>query len=177
MLTALQLIKEELKASREVFEGTAADILVKHLHKDPGGKAFPLAATYAHLIFSEDAIVHGMLQGKKSLSETTWKNKTGVDSVMPAMDDNYAKANEKWSKTVKMDLPKFRKYANAVHKATDAYVKKLKNSDLEKEVDLGSWGKRKVVFLLYEYIIGHTYSLAGELSVLKGIQGVKGYPF
>lgn len=177
MLTALQLIKDIIKNSRETFESTAADVTEEQLHKDPGGKAFPLGATYAHLIFSEDVIVHSMLQGKPPLSETTFKEKTGTSAPMPPMDANWSVANETWSKSVKVDLKKLREYGKAVHAATDTFVSTLKDEDLEKEVDLGNMGKKTIVYLLTEYIAGHTFSLAGELSVLKGIQGAKGYPF
>lgn len=177
MYTALQLLKDEITNARETFDGTMADVTVDMLHKDPGAKAFPLGATYAHLIFSEDAIVHGMLQGKAPLSETTFKDKTGASSPMPAMDENWAVENEKWSKSVKIDLEMMREYAKAVFAATDTYVETLKDEDLDKEVDLGSWGKKTIAYMLYAFVIGHTNSLAGELSVLKGIQGAKGYAF
>jgi len=177
MITALQLIKDELKNAREVFEGTVSDVMQEQLSIDPGGKALPLGATYAHLLFSEDAIVHGMLQGKAPLSATMWQGKTGASSPMPPMDDNWSETNNIWSKSVQIDLPQLREYAKAVYAATDTYVNSLKDEDLEKEIDLGSWGKKTVIFLLSEYIIGHTFSLAGEISVLKGIQGAKGYQF
>lgn len=177
MYTALQLIKDELKSARETFEGTVADIVPDQLHKDPGGKAFPLGAVYAHLLFSEDVIVQGMLQGKTPLSQAAWKDKTGASQPMPAMDENWSVAHEKWSKTVQIDLAKLREFAKSVYAATDEYVNNLKDEDLEKEIDLGSWGKKKVADLLSGFIIRHTFSLAGEISVLKGIQGFKGYPF
>jgi hypothetical protein len=177
MLSALDLLKEELKNARETFESTTADIQEDHLHKTPGGKALPLGATYAHLIFSEDTIVHGMLQGKPPLFATSWKDKTGASAPMPAMDEKWAESNETWANSVTVDLPKMRKYAKAVFAATDEYVNSLKNEDLTKEIDLGSWGKKTVWFLLAEYIIGHTFSLTGEISVLKGLQGAKGYPY
>ncbi|MDQ3099041.1 MAG: DinB family protein [bacterium] len=177
MYTALQLIKDQLKSSIDLFENTAADILIEHIHKDPGGKAFPIGASYAHLVFSEDMIVQGMLQGKAPLSQTSFKDKTGADSAMPAMDESWDSANQNWSKSVKIDLPQMREYAKAVHVATTEYVNSLKDEDLEKEIDLGNWGKQKLSQILTGFIIGHTYSLAGELSALKGIQGAKGYPF
>lgn len=177
MLTVLELLKEELKNARETFESTAADIKEEHVHKDPGGMAYPLGATYAHLVFSEDAIVAGMLQGKAPLSETEWKDKTGASSPMPAMDANWEKANYDWSKSVQVDMSKMREYAKAVYAATDAYMDTLKEEDLEKELDLGPMGKQTVVHVIYSFLIGHTNSLAGELSALKGVHGAKGYPF
>ena len=177
MLSALQLLKDELKNARETFDGTAADLKEEDLHKNSGGLAFPLGATYAHLIFSEDAIVHGMLQGKAPLSGTTWKNKTGASLPFPPMDASWKNTNREWSNNVQIDLPKMREYARAVFADTDAYLNGLKDADLEKEVDLGSWGKKTVAEMIYSFIIAHTNQLAGELAALKGVHGSKGYPF
>jgi hypothetical protein len=177
MLTALQLIKEGLKNARETFENTVADIKEEDLHKDSGGMAFPLGATYAHLIFSEDAIVQGMIQGKAPLAATTWKDKTGTSLPMPAMDENWSTNNTTWSKSVQVNLPELRAFSKAVYDATDAYVNSLKDEDLEKVIDLGSWGKKTVANLLSAFVIGHTNQLTGEIAALKGVHGSKGYPF
>lgn len=177
MITALQLLKDALQNAREAFGGTVADITEDQLHKDPGGKAFPIGATYAHLIFSEDVIVQGMIQGKPPLYETTFKDKTGASAPMPAMDAEWSENNQKWSKMVKINLPQLKEYEKAVFAATDEYLNSLTEEDLEKEIDLGSWGKKTIANMIYGFIIGHTNSLAGELSALKGIQGAKGYAF
>ncbi len=68
-------------------------------------------------------------------------------------------------------------YAKAVFAATDAYMATLSDTDIEREVDLGGWGKKTVAELLYSFIIGHTNNLSGELSALKGVHSLKGYPF
>lgn len=177
MVTALDVLKEALKNAHENFVNTASDIKDEDIHKDPGGLAHPLGATYAHLIFSEDIITHQMLQGKEPLYLTEWKDKTGASAPMPEMNENYETANRKWSKSVQIDLPKMKEYADAVFKATETFVYSLKDEDLEKEIDLGSWGKKTIHFMLSEYIIGHAFSLTGELSALKGVHGSKGYPF
>lgn len=177
MITALQLLKDEIKSARETFEGTAADLKQEDLHKSPGGVAFPIGATYAHLVFSEDAIVQGMIQGKPPLSETTWKNKTGASLPFPAMNETWEATNREWSNTVQINLSEMREYAKAVFAATDAYINSLKDQDLEKVIDLGSWGKKTVAELLSSFVLAHTNQLAGELSALKGVHGSKGYPF
>jgi hypothetical protein len=96
---------------------------------------------------------------------------------MPGMDANWSVNNEKWSKTVRVDLPKMKDYAKAVYAATDAYIASLTDADLDKEVDLGAWGKKTVAGLLHSFIIAHTNSLTGEISAIKGVHGAKGYPF
>ena len=177
MLTALQLLKDQIKNARETFDGTAADIKDEDLHKSPGGKAFPLGATYAHLVFSEDAIVQGMLQGKAPLSATEWAGKTGASLPFPAMDENWEAANNEWSNNVQIEMAQMHAYTKAVYAATDAYVDSLTDEDLDKEVDLGSWGKKTVAEMLYSFVIAHMNQLAGELSALKGVHGSKGYAF
>jgi len=177
MYSALQLFKDELQNARETFEGTVADVNEEQLHHHPGGKALPLGAVYAHLILSEDMTVQMYLQGKEPLYESSWKGKNGVSQPMAAMDENWATNNEKWAKSVKINLNQFRDYSKAVYAATDEYLNSLKEEDLEREVNLGSWGKKTVAYMLYAFVIGHMYSLTGEISALKGIQGAKGYPF
>lgn len=177
MLTVLELLKTQIKDGRDTFESTVADLKPEHLAKDPGGKAFPIGSTYAHLIFSEDMIIQGMLQDKAPLSASSWKDKTGASSPMPAFDENWEQANHDWSKTVMINLDQLRSYSKAVYAATDEYVQSLKEEDLEKEIDLGPMGKRTLVNILSNFIIHHACSLAGEISVLKGLQGLKGYPF
>ena len=177
MITALQLLKDQLKSSHDLFLSTGADIKEADVHTQPGGMAFPIGATYAHLVFSEDAIVQGMIQGKAPLFTTEWKEKTGASAPMPNMDQNWDANNKEWNKTVKIDMAKLHEYEKAVFAATDAYVSTLKDEDLDKEIDLGAWGKKTVAVLLSDFIISHCCSLAGEISVLKGVQGSKGYPF
>ncbi len=176
-MTALELLKDQLKSARENFEATVGDLTHDHLYQDPGGKALPVGAQYVHLICSEDVIVQGMLQGKAPLSETTFKDKTGLSEPMPPMDENWSAANEKWSKSVQIDLDLFREYAKAVYEATDQYFNSLQDEDLDKEIDLGAFGKNTVANILSGFLIGHTNSLTGEIAALKGLQGLKGYPF
>ena len=177
MLTALQLVKDQLKDAHTTFENIVIDIKSAHLHRLPEGKALPLGSLVAHLVFSEDVIIHGMLLGKAPLYTTTWKGKTGASLPLPAMDEKWKAAHEEWSRTVKVKLPELLKYTKAVFSATEKYVSTLKDKDLEKEIDLGSWGKKSVVNLLTGFIIAHTNSLIGEISAIKGVNGAKGYPF
>lgn len=177
MMTAIDLLKSQVKDARETFETTSQDIKKSHLHKNPGGKASTLAAAYAHLIFSEDAIIQGMLQGKTPLYKSTWAKKTGADIPMPEMDAHWSKNNAKWSKSVKVDWPQLQKYAKAVFKATDTYLNSLTPKDLQKNITISDTDSHTVAHILSNWVIGHTHNLAGEISAIKGIFGAKGYQF
>lgn len=142
----------------------------------PGGTANPIAGTYAHLIFSEDFFTQGFLKNEKPLFETSWKNKTGISELQPT---EWVEAYPKWLKSVKVDIAKANEYAKAVFAETEKHVRSLSDEDLEKMVDMSSFGmgEKSVGNFIANLITGHANNIMGEVSVLKGIQGLKGYPF
>ena len=81
-----------------------------------------------------------------------------------------------WAREVKVDLEAARQYANAVYSATDQYLASLEPADLDRKLELSGLGEKSVAFVLSSFLSSHTSNLTGEISVLKGIQGAKGYP-
>jgi hypothetical protein len=82
-------------------------------------------------------------------------------------------------KEVKVDMKQMREYAKALYSASEEYVASLADKDLSREVDMSMFGmgKRKLGTVLGGLIIGHARDIMGEISAIKGIQGLKGYPF
>ncbi len=87
------------------------------------------------------------------------------------------KENREWSKSIVVNLPQLKKYADAVYESTDQYLESLSDDDLDKELDMGAMGKQTLANVISGFLIGHTNNITGEISVLKGIQGEKGYQF
>jgi hypothetical protein len=173
---ASQILLPQLQQAHSALEQTMEGVTEEVAHFVPPGKANPIAGTYAHIVFSEDFFVHGFLQREKPLFETTFEGKTGASELQPT---EWQHAYPKWLKEVKVDIQQFREYAKAVFAASEEYVASLTDEDLEKDVDMTAMGmeKRKVYDFIANLISGHTYSITGEIAVLKGIQGLKGYPF
>jgi hypothetical protein len=50
---------------------------------------------------------------------------------------------------------------------------------LNKGVDMSAFGmgERKAYDFIGNIIISHIHQIMGEISVLKGVQGLKGFPF
>ena len=96
---------------------------------------------------------------------------------MPMPGPQWAHYND-WTQTVKIDLPKFREYAQAVYAATDDYLAILSDKDLENPVDMTQvgLGQKTLGWALSTLLVGHIHDMTGEISVLKGILGLKGYP-
>ncbi len=93
----------------------------------------------------------------------------------PRAGDGYSE----WTRSVQVNLPLFKEYAQAVYTSTTEYVSSLGAADLERPVDLSNLGlgQQNVAFVLTTIVDWHIDAHCGEISCLKGLQGAKGYPF
>jgi len=173
---ATEVLLNQLKAVHSSLEQTMDGVTDEVAHFMPPAKANPIAGTYAHLVFSEDLFVHNFLKKTPPLVDSTFKEKTGASETHPM---EWVEAYPKWLKEVKIDVEKFRDYAKAVYAESEEYIASLTDKDLEKEVDMSAMGMgtKKTYDFIAGLISGHAYSIMGEIAVLKGIQGLKGYPF
>src|SRR2546421_743970 len=128
-MDAITLLREQSKWSHDEFGMTTGDVNAEVAHRAPQGNAGTVGSSMAHAIFAEDSIIQGMLQGKAPLAMTMFAGRTGISE--PNM---YNKPE--WVKAVRVDLGQFREYEQAVAQATDQYIASLKESDLDREIDL-----------------------------------------
>jgi len=177
----ISLLREQLKGLHEILEGTVADVTEEQAHWIPPGMALPIGATYAHVVTSEDGVVNGMFRGGDPLFASAWAGKTGLSELPPAQDPKKPGFPDwsGWGRTVKVDLPALRTYAQAVYAATDDFLASLRGKDLDRPVDLSALGlgKSTLIFLINAGILGNGFTHCGEIACLKGLQGKKGYPF
>jgi hypothetical protein len=154
-----------------------SDVSEEQAHAMPPGKANSLAASYAHLIVSEDLIVNGVLRGAPPMMASNYAGRTGLSEPMPMPGPEWARYSE-WARDLRIDMPAFRAYASAVYAATDNYLAGVTDDDLDRTLDLSSLGlgTRTVGWVIGRLLIGHTDNMCGECSALKGMQGLTGYP-
>ncbi len=144
-------------------------------HWPPPGIANPLGATYAHVAVSEDVIVHSILQGGAPLLATTFPGRTGMSEPMPMPGpgwDDYGA----WARRLHVDGQALREYAAAAFAASEAYVGSLTDADIDRQLDLAMLGgtARSLGWMIGRLLIGHTDQVCGEISCLRGLQGLKG---
>lgn len=173
---AVQILLDQLFQAHRVLDQTMEGVTDEVAHFMPPGTANPIAGTYAHLVFSEDLFVQGFLKKEPPLFESKFKDMTGASSLQPT---EWEKEYPKWLKEVKLDMKKFQEYAKVVFAESERYIGTLTDQDLEKDIDLSAMGMgtRNTSDFIASIINGHITSITGEISVLKGIQGLKGYPF
>ena len=172
------LVRSVVAAARKVLDGTMADVTQDQASFMPPGIANPLGATYAHVVWSEDLVVQGMFRRVPPLFASTWAGRTGLSEPMPAPGPQWADYAA-WTRRVKVDLQALRQYAAAVAADTDAWIATLTEADLDRPLDLSGvgFGQHTLGTAIALLIANHLGTETGEIAVLKGIQGARGYPF
>jgi hypothetical protein len=175
----LTYIREQLKEAHQWLEGTMADVTSEVAHYLPPGAAIPVGAAYAHAIVSEDIVLHTMLQpGGTPLYTSTWADRTGLSVPHPPFSgDSWTTAYTAWTRTVQVDLPSLREYAQAVYAASDQYLASLTPDALDQPMEVPGLGTTTLAYVLGRFLVAHVDQMTGEISAIKGIQGRQGYPF
>jgi hypothetical protein len=182
------LLREQFQAAVGLLEGTMADVTEEAAHWRPAGTANPIGACYAHVLISLDAFVNGMIKEGTPLYVSDFIGKSGLSIPPPASDSanpgtpdygHYAEDFHAWAHRVTIDLEALRSYGRTVFESVDGWIAGLPEGALSEQVDLSSlgMGQSTVGFLVTNAIVGHAFSHAGEIAALKGLQGMKGFPF
>ncbi|MFN8514390.1 MAG: DinB family protein [Thermomicrobiales bacterium] len=171
-MDAVDLLRQQFQAFHHFLEGTVADVSPEVGQLQPGGTAMPIGAVYVHVVNSEDRILSGLVKGEPPLEMTAWAGKLGTSEPAP-MGPPW---NE-WAGRVQVDLAAAREYAQAVYANTDAYLAGLSAADLDRGLDLSGIGLgQQTVGSLMSLLLWNAGAHCGEVSLIKGLQGLKGYP-
>jgi DinB superfamily len=170
-MDAVFLLQHLAKSAHQWLEQTVGDVTPEQVHWAPEN-GVNLGAHYAHIVVGEDVLINGIARGGAEMAGASLEGKTGLSEPMPQG------AFDEWAKRVQIDMPALRAYGAAVFANTEAYIASLTPEDLDREIDLASWGMDKVPLGVFigAFAIANTNWHCGEISTLKGLQGLKGYP-
>lgn len=171
-MSTVSLIRGQLTTAHEWFEGTMAGVTQEHAHWQPAGIAPPIGSRYAHAVVAEDVMVNALIQGSPPLYAASWSGRTGIS-------DPQFEADLEWSRNVEVNLDLTRQYAQAVYANSDSFLANLTDDDLDRIIDLSEheMGQWPLDAFLVSFVLGHMHDIMGEISALKGLQGLQGYPF
>lgn len=171
-MNAIGTLRESIQWGYQLLEMVMADVNDEQARWAPPGAANPIGALYAHAFLSLDGIVNGLLKGGAPRFATEWAGQLG-DSA-PKMSLAF-----EWGRAIQPDLPALRQYGQTVMADADAYLAQLGDADLDRMVDVSQagLGLRSVSWMLNALVASHLNNMAGEISALKGVQGLRGYPF
>lgn len=164
-----RFMRTQYEMSHGWLEATLGEVASAELSYQPAGVATSIAAQYAHIVTSEDFFINAVLKGGAPVMAA---GNTGL-SEMPPPDTNWGD----WARRVQVDLAAARAYGQTVYAATDAYLSSITDDDLGRAIDLTNMGLGpQTVGSLLNILLINANNHCGEISTVKGLQGLKGYP-
>ena len=159
------------------FNDIAASELTEEVSMwQPQGTANTIQALVAHMTTGEDNAINRAIRNSEKLNEQPetnsslfvskgWSKELGIPT----------ERGGQWTTGWTLNLAAFQAYRKSVHKETDMFLETLTEADLDREV---FWfnGANTVGGLLRMVVIHHQLLHSGEISTLKGLQGLKGLP-
>ena len=138
-------------------------------HYTPPGSVNSIAAQMVHVVTELDFYLIGMVAGKEPLLKSSFAGKSGI-SEPPAADSQHEWLR-KWGKTIRVDLSALHEYRQAVFTEIDSYLETLTDNDLQKEFKPG-----QTILSIFDIMMRDIAIHTGEISCIKGLQDLKGYP-
>ncbi len=172
------LLRGQLAGAHQQLDAMVGEVDAAQAHWAPPGKAHPIGALYAHVLLYEDLILNFLVRGQPPLFLGAWEGRVGVDVLPPLPNPQTGGVDwSDWARQARFDLDQLRDYGQAVYATSDATLAALGDDDLARPVDLG-WlglGQPPLRWVLEVFTIAHAYAHMGEISGMKGLQGLRGY--
>lgn len=171
-MNGVEAMRSAFGASYFWYDGTVAGVTEEQANYQPPGRAHSIAALAAHIQQSEDWLFSQMMQGRPPMFEAEgWGEKMGIPNVSRLPEEDEVR--------IEGGLEKLAEYQAAVRANTAAYLDGISDQDLDDELDLTAMGMGKMRRgdVITSFVLGNNFAHTGEISAIKGIQGLQGYPF
>jgi uncharacterized damage-inducible protein DinB len=157
-MNTVELTQYALSNAFDLLQQVVADLTQEQADWVPPGTASTIGAVYSHTITYVDFIVQRVCIGQSD-----------ADFAEPPPE-------EIRMQQVQVDLSALHEYADQVQSAAQEWLSTLTPADLDRRRNTSA-GELNLGQLLESYIIWHINAHCGEISALKGCQGLSGYPW
>lgn len=165
--SAVELLRFMFGQAHQYLEGTMMGVTDEVAHFAAGQSA-SILGQYAHIVTSEDWLVNIKAGGSFPVMMRT---NPGFQSPPPPTGWNV------WAREEAVDFAALRAYAQEVYAATDAFLAANDDTILNNAVDMAEVGFGVVpAMAVLTLALLNAGIHCGEISTLKGLQGLQGYP-
>jgi len=169
-MNTVNFIKQLVSDLHEQVDIVLKDTTDEQFNWAPGGTVNPMSAIAVHILAAEDDFIHAVLQHKPPCWETgNWKQEIGAE-LPPGPDQGWG-----GFKGIHIRIKSVMAYKQMIQAETDAFLAKIVETDLEREVIL--FGATVPASDVFKLLIVHSLCHIGEMDALKGQQGTKVLPY
>lgn len=158
-------LRAHLKGAHEWLEETLQGVTDEMANAVPDGVVATIGANYAHVVTFEDYFFNALLKGGAPIM----MNESAGISAPPPMGPW-----KDWGRSVTVNVAEQQAYAQKVYAAGDAYLATRKDADLAQDV-VAPFATLPLGEFMRILILNANLH-AGEISCLKGLRGLQGYP-
>lgn len=167
----VMLLNRQIEWAAESFFRMIDGLDNSVLHTQPGGRANSISATIGHVFTATDTVLNVILKNSPPLFQTM---NTGLSEPPPSGEEFFHW--HAWGARIQLDLPTALPYGKAVFADVAAYLGTLDDSDLD-QVIATPIGEHERFVMVHGAILNNIITHTGEISTLKGLQGIQGYAF
>jgi hypothetical protein len=158
-VNTVELLQFSLGAAFDILGSVTADLTQEQADWQPPGSVNTIGSIYSHILTYVDFYVRTYgIEGK------------------PQPEIVESRPPELWMQDVQRDLSELHAYAGQVRTTAQKWLSSLTPQDLERTTPTTAgeinWGQAVAMFIIW-----HINAHCGEISALKGCQGLKGYPW
>jgi hypothetical protein len=166
-MDAKVLLRGQMTELHGILEGAIGDCPPEMLARRlPGATINSIGAIYAHTIFGEDGLLNGLVRGETPVYYAGgWAQKIGLEMPKGGLEPDWK---------INFDPALFRQYAAAVFRSMDEYLASATDADMERVVEPGFAPPMPVRSFIGNLLLWHVATHQGEISALKGVQGMNG---
>lgn len=163
------VLKNAFETVHMVFNAVTADMTDEAArYEAPGGTLPNAAAIIAHTLWGEDMVVNAALE-RRTLLESGRFAPTGMASPMNAMTPEFLAQS--------FDLKALREYADAVFANTSSGLETISAAALDRMLPTPLGTQMDAASFMASFGVVHVGVHTGDISALKGVQGLRGLPF
>lgn len=158
-MNTVELLQFSLGAAFDILGQVTADLTQEQADWRPPGTASTIGSIYPHILTYVDYYVRNYFVEGKPQPQTVESRPT-----------------ELWMQDIQVDLSELHTCADQVRSTAQNWLSSLAPEDLERRAltTVGEISEDQAVVLS---IIWHVNADCGQISALKGCQGLKGYPW
>ena len=163
----LEFIRAQVGSVHQNLGLSMEDLTDEIAHIRAGGTTNTIAQILAHMVTGQDLLISEKLRGLPTLHESGWAAKTGVPANRIDIWQDHG-----W----RLNLEAFNAFRLAVQANSTSFVDALQPAELDLPRTWIRGPERPLGMLLQTIFINHALGHCGEISALKGVQGLKGLP-